>query len=126
MIKEYILNTSLMSQLRQVFTFICRFYTTKNDKVVWMYLTSKVDWCKIGTPKSTCICICICILSFIFTPSYRKYISCTLSINTKLLKLRVHNNNKRRKLGWRRAHYSKTNHGPLTRLTLFYCSFVIH
>ena len=35
-------------------------------------------------------------------------------------------NNKRRKLEWRRAHYSKTNHGPLTRLTLFYCSFVIH
>ena len=44
------------------------------------------------------------------------------------LKLRVHNNNnnKRRKLKCRRAHYSKTNHGPLTRLTLFFCSFVIH
>ena len=26
---------------------------------------------------------------------------------------------KKRKLEWRRAHYSKTNHGPLTRLTLF-------
>ena len=35
-------------------------------------------------------------------------------------------NNKRRKLEWRRAHYSKTNHGPLTRLTLFFCSFVLH
>ena len=32
----------------------------------------------------------------------------------------------RKKLGWRRAHYSKTNYGPLTRLTLFYYSFVIH
>ena len=51
----------------------------------------------------------------------------TISIGTKLLKLRVHsNNNKRRKLEWRRAHYSKTNHGPLARLTLFFCSFVIH
>ena len=38
----------------------------------------------------------------------------TISIGTKLLKLRVHsNNNKRRKLEWRRAHYSKTDHGPL-------------
>ena len=42
-----------------------------------------------------------------------------------LLKLRVHNN-KRRKLEWTRAHYSKTNHGPLTRLTLFFCSFVAY
>ena len=33
---------------------------------------------------------------------------------------------KKRKLEWRRAHYSKTNYGPLTRLALFYCSFVIH
>ena len=33
---------------------------------------------------------------------------------------------KERKLEWRRAHYSKTNYGPLTRLTLFYHSFVIH
>ena len=33
---------------------------------------------------------------------------------------------KKRKLEWRRAHYSKTNYGPLTRLTLFYYSFVIH
>jgi len=33
---------------------------------------------------------------------------------------------KKRKLEWRRAHYSKTNYGPLTRLTLFNYSFVIH
>ena len=26
---------------------------------------------------------------------------------------------KKRKLEWRRAHYIKTNYGPLTRLTLF-------
>ena len=44
-----------------------------------------------------------------------------------MLKLRVHNNNnKRRKLEWRRAHYSETNHGPLTRLTLFVCSFAVN
>ena len=44
-----------------------------------------------------------------------------------MLKLRVHNNNnKRRKLEWRRAHYSETNHGPLTRLTLFVFSFVVN
>ena len=48
-------------------------------------------------------------------------------LNAQLLKLRVHNNNnKRKKLEWRRAHYGKTNHGPLTRLTLFFCSFAIH
>ena len=60
-----------------------------------------------------------CILYFIFTPSYRWYISFTISTDTKLLKLCVHNNNnnKRIQLEWRRAHYSKTNHGPLTRLT---------
>ena len=44
-----------------------------------------------------------------------------MSIGTKLLKLIVHNNNnERRKLEWRRAHYSETNHGPLTRLTLLF------
>ena len=40
-----------------------------------------------------------------------------------MLKLRVHSNNKRRKLEWRRAHYSRTKHSPLTRLTLFFCSY---
>ena len=51
---------------------------------------------------------------------------CTTSIGTKLLKLRVHNNNnKRRKLEWRRAQYSKTYHGPLTRLTLFFLIVVL-
>ena len=33
---------------------------------------------------------------------------------------------KKKKLEWRRAHYSKTNYDPLTRLTLCYYSFVIH
>ena len=32
---------------------------------------------------------------------------------------------KKRKVEWRRAHYSKTNYGPLTRLTLFYYSFLL-
>ena len=64
-----------------------------------------------------------------FTPSYREYISCTISISTRSFKLRVHKDKKekeKRKLEWRGAYYSKTNYGPLTRLTLFYYSFVIH
>ena len=32
---------------------------------------------------------------------------------------------KKRKVEWRRTHYSKTNYGPLTRLTLFYYSFLL-
>ena len=68
--------------------------------------------------NSTKLLLFILFILF-FTPSYR-YISCSISINIKLLKRSL------RKLEWRRAQYSKTNHGPLTRLTLFYCSFVIH
>ena len=67
--------------------------------------------------------VLFCILYFIFTPSYREYISCTILISTRLFKLRVH---KKKKLEWRRAHYSKTNYGALTGLTLFYYSFVVH
>ena len=71
--------------------------------------------------KVVCV-FCICILYFIFTPSYNTLVvqSC---LNYVYIIIII---KKRRKLEWRRAHYSKTNLGPLTRLTLFFCSFVIH
>ena len=55
-----------------------------------------------------------CIL-FSLHPIDNTLVQCTILISTRLFKLRVH---KKKKLEWRRAHYSKTNHGPLTRLTL--------
>ena len=55
-----------------------------------------------------------CIL-FLLHPIDNTLVQCTILISTRLFKLRVH---EKKKLEWRRAHYSKTNHGPLTRLTL--------
>ena len=40
-------------------------------------------------------------------------------ISTRLFEVCVHNGSRERNLEWRRAHYSTTNYGPLTRLTLF-------
>ena len=60
-----------------------------------------------------------------FTQSYSNTLVVQL-ISTKLFKLSVHKKKKEKELEWRRTHYSKTNYGPLTRLTLFYYSFVIH
>ena len=55
----------------------------------------------------------------------------TLAVQYQLVQGRLNHvyirkKERKRKLEWRRAHYSKTNCGPLTRLTLFYYSFVIH
>ena len=55
-----------------------------------------------------------CIL-FLLHPIDNTLVQCTILISTRLFKPRVH---EKKKLEWRRAHYSKTNHGPLTRLTL--------
>ena len=57
-------------------------------------------------------------LYFIFTPSIEN----TLVVQYQLVQgclNYVYIIIKKRKLEWRRAHYSKTNYGPLTRLTLF-------
>ena len=55
----------------------------------------------------------------------------TLAVQYQLVQGRlnyvyIRKKERKRKLEWRRAHYSKTNYRPLTRLTLFYYSFVIH
>ena len=55
----------------------------------------------------------------------------TLAVQYQLVQGRlnyvyIRKKRKKKKLEWRRAHYSKTNCGPLTRLTLFYYSFGIH
>ena len=55
-----------------------------------------------------------CIL-FLLHPVDNTLVQCTILISTRLFKLRVH---KKKKLEWRMAHYSKTNYGPLTRLTI--------
>ena len=56
-----------------------------------------------------------CIL-FLLHPIDNTLVQCTMLItSTRLFKLRVH---KEKKLEWRMAHYSKTNYGPLTKLTL--------
>ena len=53
-----------------------------------------------------------CILHFIFTPSYKWYISCTILSSTRLFKLRVHNVSK--KHYW---HKSILSNRTLTRKT---------
>ena len=47
-------------------------------------------------------------------------------VQNRLNYVYIRKKKEKRKLEWRRAQYSKTNYGPLTRLTLFYYSFVIH
>ena len=65
------------------------------------------------------VCICICIL-FLLHPIDNTLVQCTILISARLFKLCVH---EKKKLEWRRAHYSKTNF----LITLFfYYSFVIH